>query len=153
MSDLLNGYTQYLTFMEEIPLFNSESFVANKPTIQKKFFNDFSSTQIFRQFLQNDSKENFPYFYKIETQKKNSININARQSCFIPRTSSLDISKYIHLRTTSNNSISLNNKNINESFRTSDLSQNSIRYTESSIKINEKYSKEKYKSKFISCYK
>jgi hypothetical protein len=52
--------------MDDIPLFNSESFVASKPKLQMKFYNDFSSTQIFRQFLQNDTKDNFPYFYKIE---------------------------------------------------------------------------------------
>ena len=111
MSDLLSGYTQYLTFMDEIPLFNSESFIANKAKDQKKFYSDFSSTQIFRQFLQNDSKENFPYFFKIENQNRKTINSNTRQSSFIPRTSNLDISKFIHIRSNSNNLIASKNQN------------------------------------------
>jgi len=89
--------------MDDIPLFNSESFIANKSNPHKIFFEDFCSTQIFRQFLQNDSKENFPYFYKIENQKKNAIYSNNRQSCYMPRTSVLDVSKFIHIRANSNN--------------------------------------------------
>lgn len=149
MSDLLSGYAQYLTFMDEVPLFNTESFIANKLNTQKKFFADFCSTQIFRQFLQNDSKENFPYFYKIENQNKKAIHSNSRQSCLIPRTSVLDVSKFMHFRSHSNN-MSVG-KDKEEKFRNSDelvgvrFSGNSS--NNSDLKKNEKKQKEKSKSK------
>jgi len=136
MCDLLADYAKYLTFMEDFPLFNTESFVANKPKVQKKFFSDFSSTQIFRQFLQNDSKENFPYFYKIENKIKNEINSNSRQSCFTPRTSNLDVSKYFHVRSHSNNLLDIKNQvKVDETSRINDIS--GARKSESNLTIKD----------------
>lgn len=143
MSDLLSGYSQYLTFMDDVPLFNSESFIANKHKNYKNFFADFCSTQVFRQFLQNDSKENFPYFYKIEKQNKNAINHNSRQSCFTPRTSVLDISKFTHLRS---NSINIQTEGI--SFNVKDT-QNliGIRFCDNNTEKNKEKKKDKEKNK------
>jgi hypothetical protein len=109
MSDLLSGYNHCLTILahEDIPLFNKESFIENKLKSQKKFYNDFTSTQIFLQFLQTDSKENFSYFHKIDTINKNQININSRKNTFIPKMADLDISKYFHLSTNSSNRCSI----------------------------------------------
>lgn len=148
MSDLLSGYAQYLTFMEDIPLFNSESFIANKHNSHKKFFADFCSTQVFRQFLQNDSKENFPYFYKIcDKQNKHAINSNGRQSCFTPRTSVLDVSKFGHIRSNSNNLCALKEKG---GFRNSDAQVTlGLRISDISLKTNDKKDKEKAKSKIL----
>jgi len=135
--------------MDDIPLFNSESFVASKPKLQMKFYNDFSSTQIFRQFLQNDTKDNFPYFYKIENNRKNALNFNARQSYLISRTSSLDISKYMHSRSTCNKLLNYNNKSAIESLRKIDISQNNPGKSENNANLNDKSSKDKTKSILI----
>jgi hypothetical protein len=109
MSDLLSGYNHCLTILanEDIPLFNKESFIENKSKNQKKFYNDFTSTQIFLQFLQTDSRENFTYFHKIDTINKNQLNTNSRKNTFIPKIVDLDISKYFHLNLNSSNRSSL----------------------------------------------
>ena len=109
MTDLLFGYSQYLTFMDEIPLFNTDEFISNKPKNQKKFFEEFTSTQIFTQFLQTDTKEYFPYFIKIENQIKNKIKNHLSFSNLIPKNYNLDVSKFYHILSNSQEII-VNNK-------------------------------------------
>lgn len=150
MSDLLTGYTQYLTFMDDIPLFNCEGFVANKFKEHKKFYSDFTSTQIFRQFLQNDSKENFPFFYKILNQNKMNISHNVRYSNYIPKTATPDISKFHHIRSCSNNldavKIKLDSAQTNsgnDSNNSNITATNQIGYRERESKIVDNKSKSK----------
>jgi len=155
MSDLLSGFAQYLTFMDEIPLFNSESFIANKHNRHKKFFADFCSTQIFRQFLQNDSKETFPYFFKIENQNKKAISSNCRQSCFLPRTSVLDVSKFIHIRSISNSNFVVKEKekgNISNKTDNEHEKKVGVRFFDDkslNISISDLKEKDKARSKFL----
>ena len=69
---LFGDYKKYVSFIDEFPYFNKESFLANRPTGHKKFYNEFTQTGIFRHFLQN-MKNDFSYFEKKILRYKNII--------------------------------------------------------------------------------
>lgn len=65
--NFFGDFVKYLSFIDDIPLFNVDSYLATRNYIDKDFFNELSGTQIFRQFLQYDCKEKFSYFYELTT--------------------------------------------------------------------------------------
>lgn len=139
MSDLLTGYNHCLTILEDIPLFNTESFIENKPKSHRKFYTDFTATQIFLQFLQTDNKENFPYFHKIDQINKNHLNQNSRKNTYIQKTADLDISKYFHLNgNSSRGSVASMDKYLVESLRANSLGNASLQDKKESKKEKEK---------------
>ncbi len=80
MIELLNGYKENLNIIDDIPNFDSENYVQFKKENQD-FYMDFCETQIFRQFLQNESDDYFKYFYKLQSNlnEKNKKNIFSKQ--------------------------------------------------------------------------
>lgn len=69
MIELLRGYKESLTNFDDLPDFDSEHFIAIKKDY-KEFYSEFCQTQIFRQFLQNDNEQAYPYFSDMENKLK-----------------------------------------------------------------------------------
>jgi len=86
MTKIFGDYLKFLTFLDDVPLFNVEGYIINRNSKDKEFYNEFSQTQIFRQFLQNNLKEQYPYFLKLTSSnnykinKKESVKSNSVQS-------------------------------------------------------------------------
>lgn len=61
---MFGDYTKYLSFIDETPLFNKESFLESKLSENRDFYDEFTEVQMFNQLVQNQKmEENFPYFY------------------------------------------------------------------------------------------
>ena len=67
MANLLGDYQNYLSFVDDLPLFNEESYLQTKKSTG--FYREFIDTQGFNYFLQFSDIKYFPYFHK-----KNQIN-------------------------------------------------------------------------------
>lgn len=65
MANLIGDFTKYLSFVDNFPLFNEESYLQSKPKYNFSFYKEFIETQGFNYFLQfNDIENDFPYYYK-----------------------------------------------------------------------------------------
>ena len=64
-------YHKYNAIIEEVPIFNTQNFLESKPDKEKAFYSEFTETQIFRNFLQFEPKEYFPYFFNQIEKYKN----------------------------------------------------------------------------------
>ncbi len=62
---IFGDYSKYLTYIDKIPIFNGKSFIASKPKSFNKFYDEITSTHIFKYFLQISTNENFVYFEKL----------------------------------------------------------------------------------------
>lgn len=62
---MIGDYQKYNQIVDDLPVFNTESFVSNRPEKDKHFYSELTETQIFNHFLQSEAKECFPFFYKI----------------------------------------------------------------------------------------
>ncbi len=51
---MIGDYKKYVSFIDNLTLFNTESFLSHRPTPYKNFYTELSQSQIFRQFLHND---------------------------------------------------------------------------------------------------
>ena len=83
---------KYLSILEDVPLFNSESYVSQRDKGHKDFCTEFCQTQIFRNFLQCEGREEFNYFKNIVsdlTSQKESRNHKRSNSISAKRTSTL----------------------------------------------------------------
>lgn len=63
--DLIGDYQKYLTYINGNPIFNMNTFLTNKNQKDRAFFTNFKSTLNFQQFIGENCKEEFPYFYKL----------------------------------------------------------------------------------------
>lgn len=52
MMILFGDYKNFTSFIDNVPFFNSNSFIANRKSTTINFYNDLTQTQIFRHFLQ-----------------------------------------------------------------------------------------------------
>jgi hypothetical protein len=92
---MIGDYQKYNQIVDDLPVFNTESFVSNRPEKDKHFYSELTETQIFNHFLQSEAKECFPFFYKInerlsynlwegrgdsKSEKTRSSSITARRS-------------------------------------------------------------------------
>jgi hypothetical protein len=64
-ANIIGDYMKYLSFLDDIPLFNSDSYISQRPKNSKLFCGEFIQTQIFRNFLQCEEREEFSYFKKV----------------------------------------------------------------------------------------
>jgi hypothetical protein len=62
---LFGDYSKYCAVIDDVPVFNTESFVLNRPTKNADFYTELTETQLFNLFLQSDVKECFPFFFKL----------------------------------------------------------------------------------------
>lgn len=69
---LFGDYKKYVSFIDDSNYFNSQSFVSSRPEKFQIFYNDLTSSGIFRHFLNNKS-DSFPYFDKMSSRYVNSI--------------------------------------------------------------------------------
>jgi len=51
---MIGDYKKYVSFIDNLPIFNSDSFLLNRPNKYKNFYTELSQSQMFRQFLHND---------------------------------------------------------------------------------------------------
>ncbi len=51
---MIGDYKKYVSYIDNIPLFNTDSFLINRPNKYKAFYTELSQSQLFRHFLHND---------------------------------------------------------------------------------------------------
>ncbi len=61
---LIGEYLKYLTQINNVPIFNSNTFLANQSSKDRPFFQDFIHTQLFQQYIEDNNSEKYPYFNK-----------------------------------------------------------------------------------------
>jgi hypothetical protein len=54
--ELLYNYKKYLVTIGDLPVFNSNDFVKEKPNNEQTFYKEFTSTQLYQLFIQNSMK-------------------------------------------------------------------------------------------------
>jgi uncharacterized protein YbcV (DUF1398 family) len=69
---LFGDYKKYVSFIDDSNYFNSQSYVSSRPEKFQQFYNELTSSGIFRHFLNNKS-DSFPYFDKMSTRYVNNI--------------------------------------------------------------------------------
>lgn len=74
MVQLFGDYKKYLSYLDNVALFNSDGFLLKRDKAYNAFFSDLTSTQNFRQFLQNLDNENVVLFDKLCVRYVSSIN-------------------------------------------------------------------------------
>lgn len=100
---LLEDYQYYQVLIDGIAYFNSEGFLKKRPEKFAEFYSELFETLLFRQFLQADSKEAFPYFFKqmklmkdnnsaaSRSKRSNSIKSKMSTASLLSKRSSLEI--------------------------------------------------------------
>ena len=68
MVRLFGDYIKYLSFIDKVPIFNKESFLETRKNKNHEFFDQFTETQSFLFFLQQDPKESYTVFCKLSHQ-------------------------------------------------------------------------------------
>ena len=65
--ELLFDYKKYLAFIDDLPVFNTNAFLHDKPEVDKDFFKELTTTQLFQIFMQNSltyiNNKNKDYFF------------------------------------------------------------------------------------------
>lgn len=107
MALLFGDYKSYVSYIDDVPLFNTESFLKNKPEKQKNFLNELTQTQNFQLFLQ--TKENYPFFDKICTRNNSTMVLRRESKKTLNRSSSVNKSELVR----SNNASRLSSKTPN----------------------------------------
>ena len=77
---MVGDYKKYVSYIDNLPLFNTDSFLINRPSKYKTFFTELTQSQIFRQFLHNDNMHPRIYFEKMCNRFSGSINLVKRSS-------------------------------------------------------------------------
>ena len=65
--EIFHDYKKYLTIIDDLPVFNTNAFLTDKPETDKKFYKEVTSTQLYQVFIQNslhysNTKDNKYYF-------------------------------------------------------------------------------------------
>ncbi len=86
---MYGDYIKFLSFIDDTPLFNKESFLISKVTKERNFYDEFTETQMFNQLVQNKKiKESSPYFHNesikfLNYQNSMVLSMNRRSSASI----------------------------------------------------------------------
>jgi hypothetical protein len=64
IASIVGDYMKYLSFLDDVPLFNCVSYIPQRPKSCQPFCSELIQTQIFRNFLQYESREEFVLFKK-----------------------------------------------------------------------------------------
>lgn len=75
---MLEDYQNYQVLIDGIAYFNTEGFLKRKPEKNADFYSELFETLLFRQFLQAEVKEAFPYFFKKMNQMKEDSVMNSK---------------------------------------------------------------------------
>lgn len=62
---IFGEYKKYVTFIDKTPIFDIKAFVSLKPALHSSFYEEITSTHIFKYFLQSTCEDIFPYFEKL----------------------------------------------------------------------------------------
>lgn len=115
MISLYGDYKNYVSFIDEFPLFNTDIFLVNRSDKNHNFYLELANTQHFRQFLQNESDDNKVYFQKMCTRYSSLINTKKKAvskikpSMFFKRSSSVSHKKSILINSSGGNGTTMNN--------------------------------------------
>jgi len=77
---LIGDYLKCLTYVNDAPIFNVNSFLENKDTKHKNFYKELVSTQLFLQFLEQNSLNKHPYFNKLLLRYNNSNHLSKNKA-------------------------------------------------------------------------
>lgn len=70
--ELLFDFDTYLTVIDDYPLFNTNSLLEARPAEDAKFYQEFTETQLFQQFIQTFSSKNDTIYFNTMIKKYNS---------------------------------------------------------------------------------
>lgn len=97
----IDGFSKYVSYIDNVPLFNKEEFLKTKIDIDKAYFDEFVDTQLFQTFLQNkpslfevfdlkikSSGVDLGNLYYSNANSINNANSSNRTSCFFDRNGS-----------------------------------------------------------------
>ena len=74
--NLYGEYPKFVTFIDDLPLFNKNSFLSLKSVQERKFFEELTETQTFNLLFQNKNIDIcFPYFYQESLKYINDLNL------------------------------------------------------------------------------
>lgn len=92
MINLVQGYEKFVSIIDEVPYFENEQFAKFKGS-DEEFFSEFSQTQIFMLFLQNENDEYISYFTNLKNKisKENLTNVFSKE--YFENQNLLNISK------------------------------------------------------------
>jgi hypothetical protein len=85
---LFGDYKKYVSYIDGYPLFNTVELLKYRQTGNKLFYEELTSTMIFRQFLQTDQTNPSLYFQNMTLKYNSSINTQ-RRSASVKRTSTV----------------------------------------------------------------
>ena len=60
--ELLYGYENYLSIIDNCPIFNINGLLENRPKLDSEFYKEFTDTQLFQLFIQNNYKKKDTFF-------------------------------------------------------------------------------------------
>ena len=80
--EILYDYKSYLSFIDDMPIFNNNTFISERSEVDIKFYKELTSTQLFQMFIQNSlNYENYffdelikIYFLDKKEKKENNKN-------------------------------------------------------------------------------
>ena len=78
--EILYDYKSYLTFIEDLPIFNNNTFISERPEIDMNFYKELMNTQLFQMFIQNSLNYENYFFdelikeYPLNKKEKNENN-------------------------------------------------------------------------------
>ena len=65
--EIFHDYKKYLAIIDNLPVFNTNAFLTDKPEIDKKFYEEITTTQLYQVFIQNSlsypSNDDKTYFF------------------------------------------------------------------------------------------
>ena len=62
---LIGDYMKYLTYIKDMPIFNTNTFLANRDKKENSFYQELVMSQMFLQFIENNCQEKYPYFHML----------------------------------------------------------------------------------------
>jgi len=62
---LIGDYMKYLTYIKDMPIFNTNTFLANRDKKENSFYQEIVQSQMFLQFIENNCQEKYPYFHML----------------------------------------------------------------------------------------
>lgn len=99
MAILFEDYKKFTIFIDSVPNFNENNFIASRNQNNKPFYSEFLQTQSFRQFLQssclNSGNDYLKFFYNICVTFRQVYGLTKRSSVAINR-NHLDVKRFSH---------------------------------------------------------
>lgn len=78
--EMLHDYVDYLTVIEDYPVFDITTMLKNRPRGDQAFYKEFVETQMFQLFIQNMVKEDRQIYFNYRSSQYNKLKKEAKKS-------------------------------------------------------------------------